>query len=104
MRRNLLGLIALASLSLAAILLGYQPLAAYEATATLALRAGLILGVVWLAWPDLDRLPRWVWYALPIGILGLIYAKGALFVLIPALVAATSLYLLYRKVWGPSSR
>ena len=53
------------------------PLAPYQAAGDMGLRVGLVLGVFWLAWPDLHRLPRWVWYVLPIGVVALIYAKGA---------------------------
>ena len=74
MRRHLLGLIALASLALAAVLC-YSPLATYQAAGAMGLRVGLVLGVLWLAWPDLHRLPRWAWYVLPIGCVVLIYAR-----------------------------
>ena len=65
----------------------------------MGLRVGLVLGVLWLAWPDLHRLPRWVWYALPIGVVALFFAKGFLVYLLPGFVAVTVLYLLYRKLW-----
>ena len=38
----------------------------------------LRIGPFWLAWPDLHRLPPWTWYALPIGLVALVYLKGAL--------------------------
>jgi hypothetical protein len=65
----------------------------------MGLRIGLVLGAFWLAWPDLHRLPSWVWCVLPIGLVLVIYAKGILVFLIPAFVAATIFYLLYRRVW-----
>ena len=64
----------------------------------------LVLGVFWLAWPDLHRLPRWVWYVLPIGFVVLIYARGFLVFLIPALAMAAIFYMLYRKVWRSPPR
>jgi hypothetical protein len=97
-RRNLLGLIALVSLVLAAVLSG----STYQAAGSMGLRIGLVLGVLWLAWPDLHRLPRWFWYTLPIGCILLIYARGILVFLIPTFAAAIVLYLLYRKVRGTS--
>ena len=99
MRRHLLGLIALASFAAAAIPYAYPSLATYRALGAMGLRIGLVLGALWLAWPELHRLPRWVWYVLPIGVVALIYARGVLVFLIPAFVTATMLYLLYRKVW-----
>jgi len=92
-------LIALASFASAAITCCYPPLASYQPAAGIGLRIGSVLGVLWLAWPDLHRLPSWVWYALPIGLVMLIYARGYLVLLFPAFVVAMSLYLLYRKVW-----
>jgi len=103
-RRHLLGLIALASFALAAIVLLCPPLASYQAAGTMALRVGLVLGVFWLAWPDLHRLPPWTWYVLPIGIVILIYARGALVFLIPLFPAGAILYMLYRKFRRSSSR
>ena len=102
MRRHLLGLIALGSFVSAAIFLWCLPSEHYQAAGTMALRVGVVLGVFWLAWPDLHRLPRWVWFALPLGFLALRYAKPALVFLLPAFAAATAAYLLYRKVWGRS--
>ena len=99
MRRHLLGLIALVSLLLAAVLSGYPPLADYQTVGAMSLRVGLVLGAVWLAWPDLHRLPAWVWYILPIGFAALIYARGILVFLFPALAIAMAAYLLYRKLW-----
>ncbi len=99
MRRHLLGLIALASLASAAIVRCCPPLAPYQAAGDMGLRIGLVLGALWLAWPDLHRLPPWAWYALPIGLVALVYLKGVLVFLIPALAMATTLYLLYRKLW-----
>lgn len=99
MRRHILGLIALASFAWAAIPSWYHPLSRYQPAGEMGLRVGLVLGALWLAWPDLHRLPGWVWYALPIGVVALFFAKGFLVYLLPGFVAVTVLYLLYRKVW-----
>jgi hypothetical protein len=98
-RRHLLGLITLASFAWAAILSWYHPLARYQAAGAIGLRIGLVLGAFWLAWPELHRLPRWVWYVLPIGLVLLICARNVLAYLAPALAVATVLYLLYRRLW-----
>ncbi len=99
MRRHLLGLIALGSLAWAAIIYCCPPLAPYQAAGSMGLRLGLVFGAVWLAWPDLHRLPRWAWYVLPIGLVALIYLRNALLFLVPTLAVAMMVYLLYRKVW-----
>ena len=73
MRRHILGLIALASFAWAAIPYCYPPLSTYEAAGSMGLRIGILLGAFWLAWPELHRMPRWVWFALPIGYVVLWY-------------------------------
>jgi hypothetical protein len=103
-RRHILGLVTLASFALAAITSWYAPLAPYQPLAAMALRFGLVLGVFWLAWPDLHRLPRWLWYALPIGLVVVFFARAYLFLLLPTFVVALGLYLFYRKVWRSHSR
>jgi len=97
-RRHLLGLVTLASFVLAAIVSWYPPLANYPMIRDMGLRVGLILGAFWLAWPDLHRLPRWVWYVLPIGFMVLIYARIYLIFLIPLFAVATFLHILYRRI------
>jgi hypothetical protein len=98
-RRHALGILALASLIWGAIFWFYPPLEPYKAAAGPGLRMGLLLIVFWLAWPDLDRLPRWAWYVMPFALLGLVYAKNILIYLGPVLAAALAAYVLYRKIW-----
>ena len=98
MRRHTLGLIVLASFAWAAIPCWYHPLERYQAAGDMGLRVGLVLGALWLAWPDLHRLPDWVWYVLPIVGLALIFAKAYLAYLFPGLLAIMAFYLLYRKI------
>ncbi len=99
MRRHVLGLIALTSFGLAAVLYWTT----YQAAGAMGLKVGLVLGAFWLAWPDLHRLPRLVLYVLPIGCVALIYARQFLIFLIPTFAGAAILYVLYRKFRGPSS-
>ena len=98
MRRHLLGLVTLASFALAAIVSWYPPLSHYPMGRDMGLRSGLVLGAFWLAWPDLHRLPRWIWYILPISFVALIYARVYLIFLIPLFAVATFLYILYRRI------
>ncbi len=99
MRRHLLGLIALAALAMAAVILCCPALSSYQVAGAMGLRIGAVLGVFWLAWPDLHRLPPWAWYVLPIAILALCYARTILIYLSPVLAVAIVAYVLYRKVW-----
>ncbi len=103
MRRHILGLIALALLGLATIVCLLPPLADYQVLALGGLRVGIVLGVLWLAWPDLNRLPRWAWFALPIGLIAVIYARSVLIFAAPLVGAAIVVYLLYRRCAGRRS-
>ena len=82
----------------AAILGCCPPLASYQTAGAMGLRIGLVLGAFWLAWPELHRLPPWLWYVLPIGLFLLLYARGILVFLLPGFVVAATLYLLYRRL------
>jgi hypothetical protein len=98
-RRHILGLIAIAALLAAAVFCFYPPLEQYKALAGPGVRIGSVLAVLWLAWPDLHRLPQWTWYALPLALLALIWARPMLIYLAPVLGVALAAYVLYRKVW-----
>jgi hypothetical protein len=100
-RRNLLGLIALVLLGLAAVFCFYRPLAGYQTAGGLLLRVGMVMSVLWLAWPDLNRMPGWFWFALPIGLLAVLYLKGILVYILPALAGLLLVYLFYRKLRRP---
>ena len=69
----------------------------------MGLRMGLILGALWLAWPDLHRLPKWVWYILPVAVVVLLYARALLVYLIPAFAVVAVSYMLYRRLWRSPS-
>ena len=51
-RRRLLGLISLAFLGFASIVCVFPSLANYQPASLMAIRIGIVLGVLWLAWPD----------------------------------------------------
>jgi hypothetical protein len=97
-----LGLIAIVLLVLWAITCLYSPLAEYKPTAMVGLRVAILLAVFWLAWPDLVRQPRWVWLALPIGLLVVIFARGVLILALPALSGALAVFLVYRRLRRPT--
>jgi hypothetical protein len=53
-----MGLAALSVLAIAVVLWWSRP---YDATAAIIfLRSAIVLGAIWLAWPDLVRIPRWM--------------------------------------------
>jgi len=95
-------MIALASFSFAAIVWLCPPLAGYQPAALAGLRVGIVLGVFWLAWPDVERLPRWIGFALPVGLIIVVYARGVLVYAVPLLAAALAVYLVYRRLRRPA--
>ena len=64
MRRTALGIIAVASVALAAVCFSVaqaHPSGGLDGFASSALRVGVLLGLIWLALPNLQRLPQnWV--------------------------------------------
>lgn len=81
--RTKIGLIALvlALLALAAWLRGSDPilLAAYVRTA-------IVMGVLWMAWPELTLLPRWIYISLPILLILGAFRPQILFFAVPGLL------------------
>jgi hypothetical protein len=86
---------------MSAIVCLYPHLVTYQAAGLMGIRIGMVLGVLWLAWPDLDRLPRWLWFAVPIAIVALVYARGALVYAAPLVATGLAVYLLYRRLRRP---
>jgi hypothetical protein len=97
-----LGLVALGLFGFAAIACLSPSLASYQPAALVGLRTALVLGAFWLAWPDLQRLPRWVWFALPIGLIAAVFARGVFIFAAPLLLVAMAAYLFYRRLRRPS--
>ncbi|MDO5580363.1 MAG: hypothetical protein Q4G69_04470 [Planctomycetia bacterium] len=48
-------------------------------------RFGLIMLALWLAWPELERLPRWIFFALPFVIVVGVWRPILLIYLLPLL-------------------
>jgi hypothetical protein len=46
-------------------------------------------------------MPGWFWFALPIGLLAVLYLKGILVYILPALAGLLLVYLFYRKLRRP---
>ena len=64
-RRNLVGIVALVSLLGAAAMVVWPPDTLWaESVRAGLLRGGTLAAVVWLAYPDMCRLPAWLWVAL----------------------------------------
>lgn len=86
MRRNVLGILAIGFLAAGTACSFHPSLTDYANFGLLAMRAGLICGIAWLAWPDLRRLPEWLLFAVPIVVLVLVARPRYLLLLLPVLV------------------
>jgi hypothetical protein len=96
MRRHLLGIIGIVLLVLAAVLF---PLVHGndQVWPAACLRMGLVLVVLWMAWPELASLSKWLARAaLVIAVVVAAFSKYA-WILIPLLIGAWVLSMLSRK-------
>ena len=92
MNRTLLGLCALALLFLAGVTLARGTDDSTSASfAAGCLRVGLVLGAMWLALPQINRIlattPRWLLVAMGIGLVVIIVRPILALIVVPALIA-----------------
>ncbi len=85
MRRHLLGIIALAFL-LAGLGIWYWSPPDFKWWAAETERIGIILGVLWLAYHDLRRIPVWIWPAILVALIIAVRWPKSLLVLVPLLI------------------
>jgi hypothetical protein len=98
MRRHLFGILALVCL-LGGVAFWLVPeQVGYEAYHAECWRLGSVMLMIWLAYPNLSRLPPWLAVAVPLGLIVLIYRRNWLrallpwlWALIPALIILTML-------------
>jgi hypothetical protein len=86
MRRHIIGTIALVCLALGAVLWFWPPGENYGQIEAVSLRLGAIMGVWWLAYPDLGRLPAWLLAAIPVIVIVLVRWPRYLVLVIPVLM------------------
>lgn len=100
MRRHIIGVMALALLMGGLLLWIWTPrdqgaLMQMEAACW---RIGGCLAVLWLAYPDLLNIPRWLWIALPVLILVLAKWPRLFLLIIPLLILYAFIRLRLSKV------
>lgn len=49
-------------------------------------RIGFLLALLWLAWNDLARVPRWIWWFFPVILLVAAFRPYYLFIVVPAML------------------
>jgi|GEM_PF-6507587 len=77
-RRNLTAFIATTLLLLGAI--GH--LSSWEYLAAPTMRTGIFFTMVWLAWQDLLRLPKFLWFFVPVILVAIVISPKMVFVLL----------------------
>ena len=87
MRRHLVGILAILFLLGGVAFLIWPPSAQYDQLSSICWHVGPILAALWLAYPDLCRLPGWVLLALPVLAIVLVRWPKFLLMLIPLLIA-----------------
>jgi hypothetical protein len=100
MRRHAIGVLALALLLAAIATCIWAPGEASSYFLSSCVRVGALLGVLWLAYADLRRIPPWLWVVfLPLLAVLVIKPKWALYLAPIILILA----ILHPRIW-PSSR
>lgn len=84
MRRHAIGAISLVLLGIAAGFLIWPPTGPNgQDLESACLRVGAVMAVIWLAYQHLERVPAWLWFALPVFLLALARRPQMLLFLIP---------------------
>ena len=95
MRRHAVGVIALLMLGFGIGLWIWPPSGGGAAFAHgMCLKVGLVLGAVWLAWPQLERLPPWLFGAVFVLIMAITIRPRVTLALLPYAAMVVPLLLL----------
>lgn len=97
MRRHVIGILALAMLLTAVVLLlqGHQEGLAYQVEVN-SLRVGAFLVVLWLAYADLHRVPPWLWATFVPMLVVIVLKPRWLIIILPI---GFLLAILHPRVW-----
>src|ERR1700722_3580624 len=95
MQRGTVGAIALALLIVGLAMLALDP-SRESAFALAAVRVGIVMAVLWLAWPQLVVLPRWIMLTLLGAVAVCVWRPKALLFALPVLVILAVM----RPRWG----
>jgi hypothetical protein len=91
MRRPAIGIIAIVLLASSAALLIWRHVQPAEdwryALMGATVRVGVIMGVVWLAYDELKRLPGWIWGTFPVLLVILAVRPRYLLIAVPIVIA-----------------
>lgn len=94
LRRHIIAIVAIGFLA-AAVLFHYRPIGEWELDAC-CLRTGAVIAVLWLAYPDLMRLPPWLLAMVPVLLIILAKWPKLFLLLVPLLIVLA----LLKPRWG----
>jgi len=104
-KRSQIGLISLVTLLAAgAILLFAEDQAYYGPAQAALLRIGLVMGAVWIGYPQISKLPVWLATVGVLSVLAVLLFKKAAIVVIPLLILIWLLRPRTTKKRSPTSR
>jgi hypothetical protein len=95
MRRHIIGILAILTL-LGAVVFWIWPFPGSEPYESGCLRLGAVLVAMWLAFPDVRRIPTWALAVLPVALFLIVRFPRQFLMAIPALIG---LALLMRFLW-----
>lgn len=96
MRRHLLGIIGVVLLTLAAVLFLFAGGDSQQVWLSACLRIGLVLVMLWMAWPEIASLTRWVGPVAIVAALILATTVKSFGVLLPVLIGLWGLWIVGR--------
>jgi hypothetical protein len=96
MQRTALGVIAFSLLAFGAAGAWFASEGPLQTTSSICLRAGILLTVIWIALPDLRKLPVWLMVSLLAGVVATWYLMGRYKAVIPFALGAIAMLALLR--------
>jgi hypothetical protein len=97
MPRYYLAILAAACFVGAVVFMIWPLVAGSEQIVSFLWRLGALTAVLWLAYPDLMRIPRWLAAAVPIVLIVLVKWPKLIFVIVPAIITLVVLQRAFRQ-------
>ncbi len=86
-RRWLLGVLALLTLVAGAIIVYAEPWGGdAKPMGSACLRVGIVLGAAWLAQPELEKIPKWMFMSLLVAVVIICWRPATVVIVVPALL------------------
>ena len=87
MQRHVLGMISIVMLSLGASLYVWQPFESLQGIHGMCVKVGVVLLALWLAFPQINRLPAWLFQAILVSVVVVARWPRMIFLVVPIAIA-----------------